>query len=208
VHISDLVPQEGERAATFGGTRAGKSAFQEWSLRTIQSERPHAMQILADTKPRFRAETEKGIRPNWRRDAAHRYSDWSKGPVVPNSVVVDINSDHPFSGLFKTPGEVAIFQSGESADWKRILALLNQFVKMNIKGRERRIIVDECLDFMKGTRGVSTPKTTCSIAQHARAASGISDWTSGHTRYREYRDSFARCFLASRSFICGMTPLI
>jgi hypothetical protein len=208
VHISDLVPQEGERAATFGGTRAGKSAFQEWSLRTIQSERPDAMQILVDTKPRFRAQTEKGLRPQWRREAAHRYTDWTKGPLVPNSVVVDINSDRPFAGLFKTPGEIAVFQSGESADWKRILALLNQFVKMNIRGRERRIIVDECLDFTRGTHGASTPKTTCSIVPRGQVANETSDWTSGPIKSREYRDSFARCSHVSRSFTCGMTPLI
>lgn len=147
MHISELVPQPGERHGIFGGTRAGKSGFQDWTMREIQASRPDAMQVLVDTKPRFRAETEKGLRPAWRRDAAHRYTSWAKGPVLPNSVAVDIWNDKPFAGTFQRPGEIVILQSGEVADWKRILVLLDAFVKANISGRERRIIVDECLDF-------------------------------------------------------------
>jgi hypothetical protein len=60
---------------------------------------------------------------------------------------VDLDSPHPFRGLWKRPGEIAIMQSGESRDWVRMLTLLNAFTKAEIKGRERRIIVDEVLDF-------------------------------------------------------------
>jgi hypothetical protein len=155
MHIRELVPDPGERHAIIGGTRAGKSALQDWSIREIQATRPQAMQILVDTKPRFRAETEKHLRPKWRRDASYRYSSWSKGPVVPNSVVVDIWDDKPFAGTFERPGEIVILQSGEADDWKRILALLDGFVKANLKGRERRIIVDEALDFyQRNTWGI------------------------------------------------------
>jgi hypothetical protein len=173
-NISDLVPGPGERHVVFGGTRAGKSALQDWSIRSVQYHRPEAMQILVDTKPRFRAETEKGLRPGWRRNAAYRYGSWSKGPVLPNSVVVDIWNDKPFAGTFTKPGEIVILQSGEASDWRRMLQLLNAFVKANFHGRERRIIVDECLDFTSATRGELIRKMTCSIVPPALAANGTS----------------------------------
>jgi hypothetical protein len=155
MHIQELTPDPGERHMIFGGTRSGKSSFQDWSLRTVQATRPDAMQILVDTKPRFRAETERGPFGRGRRNAAHRYSSWSKGPVVPNSVALDLWDDNPFRGVFQRPGEIAVLQSGESQDWKRILALLQAYTKANVSGRERRVIVDECLDFyQRNTWGI------------------------------------------------------
>lgn len=147
-HISELCPGVGGRHLIFGRSRTGKSALQEWEARCISEIRPEAMQLLVDTKPRFRAETERSpLNPRGRVSAAYRYKDWSKGPVVPNSVVVDMNSPHPFRGLWTRPGEIAILQSGDATDWHRMLILLTGFVRAQIKGRERRLIVDEILDF-------------------------------------------------------------
>jgi hypothetical protein len=205
-HISELTPEPGERAATFGGTRAGKSAFQEWSLRTVQEERPSAMQILVDTKPRFRAETVKGLRPTWRKDASKLYESWTSGPTIPNSVAIDLWSEKPFKGTFEKPGEIVILQSGEESDWKRMLQLLDGFVKANIKGRERRLIFDECLDFTRGTPTVLTPVTMSSIGRRALAANAILASISAHIRYKDFQDSYARCFPESPCFIYGMMP--
>lgn len=156
--ISHIVPDEGERALTIGGTRAGKSALEEWEMRYIQKARPACMQILVDSKPRFRAEMERGPFRRGRRDAAYRYQDWRAGPTVPNSVVVDIWDDHPFRGLWKTPGEVAILQGAEYVEWKRILQLLDAFVKAPMKDRERRVVVDEALDFYQRNSWGIDPK--------------------------------------------------
>ena len=206
-HISDLVPEPGERHAIFGGTRAGKSAFQEWSLRTIQRERPNAMQVLVDTKPRFRAECEKGLRAKWRRSAAHRYEDWASGPVVPHSVVVDLWSDRPFAGTFAEPGEIVILQSGDAKDWKRILELLDGFVKANIKGRERRIVVDECLDFTSAILTGSIREMTFFTGLQEPVENGTLALILEHIRYRDFLDSRARCCHVSHCFICGMMLL-
>ena len=139
-----------------GKSRTGKSAFQEWGMRTVAEERPTAMQLLIDTKPRFRAETERmPFNPRARRSAAWRYKGWAKGPVVPNSVVVDMDSSHPFRGLWQRPGEIAILQSGDSHEWRRILLLLTGFVRAQLGDRERRLIVDEMLDFyQRNTFGI------------------------------------------------------
>lgn len=171
----------------------------------VQATRPDAMQILVDSKPRFRAETERGPFRRGRRKAAYRYEAWSKGPIVPNSVVVDLWDDKPFRHLFDRPGEVVILQSGEAREWKRILELLDGFVKANLKGRERRVIVDECLDFTSGILGESTRRMTFSIVLPGLAAKEISDLTWALTKYSECLRSYSRCFPGSRFSIFAQT---
>jgi hypothetical protein len=150
VHLGELIPRPGERVLTAGRSRSGKSSLMDWEIREIQATRPTCMQILVDTKPRFRAEKIRGpVHPKNRRDASKLYRAWSKGPVVPNSVVVPLWDEHPFRGLWNkdNPSEVAILQSGDSSDWKRMLQLLTAYTNAQIRDRERRIVVDEVLDF-------------------------------------------------------------
>jgi hypothetical protein len=117
------------------------------------------MQLLMDTKPRFRAEKIRGpVTFKNRKDAKKLYESWAKGPVIPNSVVVPIWDEHPFRGLWNknNPNEVAIMQSGEESDWRRMLQLMDAFVKAQIKDRERRIVFDEVLDFyLRNTWGIA-----------------------------------------------------
>lgn len=152
VRISDIVQGPGERHVIYGGTRTGKSSYMDWSIRHIQRTRPDAMILVADTKPRFRAEFQTGMGPArfaTRKSAEKLYEGWQKGPVLPNSVVVDMNSTHPFRGLWnlkKHPGEVAIMQSDEPKDWRTMLELMKHFTSRHVK-RERLIVVDEGMDF-------------------------------------------------------------
>jgi hypothetical protein len=146
--MSDIVAQPGERHLIYGTSRSGKSCHVDWEMREIQQTRPTCMQILIDSKPRFRAETERmPLNPVARRSAAWRYQHWAKGPVLPGSVLVNIWDDHPFRGLWRQPGEIAVMQSGDVEDWRRMLLLLSRFVKAHIGDRERHISVDEVLDF-------------------------------------------------------------
>lgn len=150
VHISELVPNPGERVLTAGRSRSGKSSLMDWETREIQTSRPTCMQILLDTKPRFRAEKIRGpFSYRNRKNAEKLYRAWAKGPVVPNSVVVPIWDEHPFRGLWNSdnPSEIAIMQSGDASDWKRMLQLLTAFTNAHIRDRERRIVIDETLDF-------------------------------------------------------------
>jgi hypothetical protein len=80
--FSDHIAQPGERHLVYGGTRAGKSSFIDWQMREISRTRPDCMQILIDTKPRFRAETEK-VRwdPTGKKDGTQR-GDTSTGRKV------------------------------------------------------------------------------------------------------------------------------
>ncbi len=146
--MSGIIAQPGERHNIYGTTRSGKSCHVDWEMREIQHSRPDCMQILIDTKPRFRAETERmPYNPRGRRNAAWQYRHWAKGPMIPNSVRVDLWDSHPFRGLWQRPGEIAVMQSGNMSDWKRMLALLSKFAKAHINDRERHVSVDEVLDF-------------------------------------------------------------
>lgn len=158
VHLSQLIPQPGERVVTAGTSRTGKSSLMDWEIREVQDSRPTCMQILIDTKPRFRAEKIRGPYSfRNRTDASKLYKHWAKGPVVPNSVVVPIWDEHPFRGLWNSnnPNEVAIMQGAEERDWLRMLHLMDAFVKAQIRDRERRVVFDEVLDFyQRNTWGI------------------------------------------------------
>lgn len=157
MQFEDLVQGPGERHIVYGGTRTGKSSFMDWSIRHIQKTRPEFMGIIADTKPRFRAET-MAYGPNnaFRKDASKLYEGWAKGPVLPNSVVVNLDSHHPFRGLWvdKRPGEVAIMQSDEPKRWRQMIDLMQAFTAKKT-ARERLLMVDEGMDFyQRNTLGI------------------------------------------------------
>lgn len=151
--FGSLVQGPGERHMLYGGTRTGKSSLEDWSVRYIQATRPTAMILIADTKPRFRAEREVfGVNGKFRRKAEKKYRHWAAGPVLPNSVAVDMESDHPFRGLWNSeryPGEAAIMQArtGDMEDRKTMLELMKHFVEKPIGNRERLVVIDEGLDF-------------------------------------------------------------
>lgn len=172
--FSDLVSDEAERHIIYGGTRTGKSSFMDWSIRHIQKTRPGAMILIADTKPRFRAESL--VNPRWaknRVNAAEKetYAHWTAGPVLPNSVRVELDSDRPFRGLWdmkEHPAEVAIMQSDDPVRWRQMNGLMHEFVSKQVKGRERLLVVDEGLDFyQRNTLGIDAKKDV--ILRTARA---------------------------------------
>lgn len=158
MEFGELVQGPGERHIVYGGTRTGKSSLMDWSMRHIQATRPSAMQLIADTKPRFRAETQAyGPNNRFRKDAAPLYEAWSKGPIMPNSVVVNMGSAHPFRGLWhneKRPGEIAIMQSDDPKQWRSMIDLMTAFVAKRTL-RERLLVIDEGMDFyQRNTMGI------------------------------------------------------
>lgn len=173
--LSDLTPEVGERTVTAGGSRAGKSAHLEWTMRTVANERPTSMNILVDTKPRYRAETmPHPLSPRHRVSAARLYKNWAAGPVVPHSVRMNIWDDKPFAGLFNDPGEIVIMQGDTLADWKRMLLLLDHFVKVQQKDRERNLWVDEALDFyQRNSWGINAKNDVFYRAARAGGERGI-----------------------------------
>jgi len=164
----NLIPDPGEREIILGRSRSGKSTLVDCVLGTLRLLRPDAMIIIVDTKPRFRAETMRGLTPKSRKDASGLYQTWSKGPVVPFSVVMDLRSERPFQGLFEKPSEIAIMQSDDASDWRHMLVLIDAFVRAQVKGRERIVFIDEALDFYQRNTWGITP-TNDPIYRTARA---------------------------------------
>jgi hypothetical protein len=174
VALDDIVQGPGERHLIYGGTRTGKSSLMDWSIRHVQRTRRDAMILIADTKPRFRAQYLVNPRMSerrWDADEKGVYDSWTAGPVLPNSVRVELTSPHPFRGLWdmkKHPGEAAIMQSDEPDDWRTMNDLMHEFVHAQTGGRERLIIVDEGLDFyQRNTLGIDARKDI--ILRTARA---------------------------------------
>jgi hypothetical protein len=173
--IEDLFAGPGERHIVYGGTRTGKSSFMDWEMRHVQHTRPMAMQLVADTKPRFRAETlPYGPKGKYRKSAAKAgiYDTWASGPVVPNSVALDWSSSHPFRGMWQDNddrrGEICIMQSDDPRYWRHMNDLMHHFVAAKIKDRERKLTVDEALDFyQRNTLGIDPKKDP--ILRTARA---------------------------------------
>lgn len=165
------------------------------------------MAALWDTKPRFRAETERGRFRRGRRDASYRYEDWAKGPVVPNSVVVDIWDDHPFRNLWddNRPGELAILQGSTVADWRRMLHLMNEFITRNVGGQERLVEVDEGLDFTSEIPSASNRETTQSHVRRARVARDILACSSQLSVFTVFRPSSETMPPVSPFSTCEMT---
>jgi hypothetical protein len=146
------------------------------------------MQLLLDTKPRFRAEhIAWGPFNRFRRKAGHLYTSWVAGPTLPRSVVADMYSDDPFTGLWnkkRNPGEIVILQSGEADDWKRMNELAHEFVKKQVKGRERLLIVDEGMDFYhRNTMGLDAKKDVILRTARAGAERNIGLMFGAHRPY-------------------------
>lgn len=172
--MESFVQQPGERHLVYGGTRTGKSSYMDWTIRHIQKTRPACMILVADTKPRFRAESLINPRFSASRLNAEKereYSSWTAGPTIPNSVKVELSSPHPFRGLWNLkdhPGEVAIMQSDQLQDWRLMNALMHEFVSKQVVGRERLVVVDEGLDFyQRNTLGIDAKRDV--VLRTARA---------------------------------------
>lgn len=204
MHVADVTPGPGERHLIAGGMRTGKSGMADWCDREIRNTRPTCMALLLDTKPRFRAEMERGRFRRGRRDASYRYTGWAKGPVVPNSVVADIWDDHPFRNLWR-PGELVIMQGGTAHDWRRMLLLLNEFVSRDTGEIERLVEVDELLDFTEPTRSPLIHAMTRSLERHAREANGISVCKYARRGFGVFRCSSVTTHLVSHCSIYRIT---
>lgn len=91
--IQDISLKIGERGLLLGKTRTGKSTLAEALIENWRKDYENGFVLIADTKPRFRAERELDGRPT-RLSGRYRRDDW--GETIPGSVVLplrDIRSE-------------------------------------------------------------------------------------------------------------------
>jgi hypothetical protein len=147
--LAEIAPGRAERVVVTGGTRSGKSCLSDFFMRYLINAYLTMEILLLDTKPRFRAE-----KTTFGRDAKGHYAAWRKGPLVPNSVRIDLESDHPLRRAFKDDQRIAILQSarpgGSTVEERlRILDIAYGWWSNRTNGNPRFIIADEGMHFYR-----------------------------------------------------------
>lgn len=161
---------EGDRGIIAGGTRAGKSALAggakhiPWSLSLLAdfaTRYPSGRILIADTKPRFRAEwTADGL------SASRLYKKWSYGPSIPGSIYVPPGDTLALDRAWRR-GRIAICQ-GTDEDARKIAYVMRAFTDTGTGKRPILLYVDEAMDFY-GPTGLPKPGSGNPILQGMRA---------------------------------------
>lgn len=174
MHLSEISLRchdgEGDRAIICGGTRAGKSALAggapsvPWNLSLLadfNSRYRTGRILIADTKPRFRAEwTADG------RSAARHYKKWRYGAPIPGSVLVPPGDSLALARAWRR-NRIAICQ-GTAEDAVPIAWVMRHFTDEGDGRRPLLLYVDEAMDFY-GPTGLPKPRTGNPILQGMRA---------------------------------------
>lgn len=149
IDLADIMPKRAARVVVAGGTRCGKSCLTDWQIRYLIRKLPKVEILLLDTKPRFRAQyTPMGFA------AASHYKKWRKGPVVPGSVRVDLESSNPMRRVFRDDRRIAIMQSssaGGSTPAERLLILHTAYDwwRHRSNANPRFVVADEGMHFYR-----------------------------------------------------------
>jgi hypothetical protein len=161
---------EGDRGIICGGTRSGKSSLASGSpsipfgvtlLGDFYKRYPTGRILIADTKPRFRAE--------WTADgmsAKRVYKKWRYGAPVPGSVLVPPGDTVGLDRAWRR-GRIAICQ-GVAEDAAPIARIMRTFTDSGDGRRPLLLYIDEAMDFY-GPTGLPKPGTGNPILQGMRA---------------------------------------
>ncbi len=161
---------EGDRGILCGGTRAGKSAlasgsndipFESTLLGDFHRRYPSGRILIADTKPRFRAQwTSDGL------SAARVYKKWRYGAAIPGSILVEPGDAVGLERAWRR-GRIAIVQ-GTAEMAAPIAWTMRDFTDSGDGKRPLLLYADEAMDFY-GPTGLPKPGTGNPILQGMRA---------------------------------------
>lgn len=131
-----------DRTLLIGGTRSGKSTLGDYLGQdfTRRYSRKQARRLIADTKPRFRAEWY----PNGR-SAKGLYKHWSHGAFVPDSVLIRDPSE--LREVWKLGHRTVIVQAEYGGEIQMQVACLAEFLRQSRYERPQLAHLDEALDF-------------------------------------------------------------
>lgn len=150
VALDTIAMQPRMRGMLFGITESGKSTLAE-SLIRHWLKQSRARVLIADTKPRFRAEWELSGLP-----ANRRYRRWRRGTTLPGSVLCPMTDPKAeLAQVWRLGMRVAIAQDDEAGEEYLLAAqraMLHQFYRDARDGWPQLAYVDETADFF-GTGG-------------------------------------------------------
>lgn len=146
--FDSIALRKAERGLVVGGTGTGKSTLMEFLIADFVQRYRNGRVVIADTKPRFRAEWELNGT-----SAAKRYKHWDHGTVIPGSVVGDLSrADGGLSDAWTLGHRVVILQTDAQREWPAILRVLATFFKQARTSRPQLAVADETQDFF-GSNG-------------------------------------------------------
>lgn len=161
VDFGRLSLRRDERALLIGGTGSGKSTLEEMLCLDFQRRysKSQSRLLIADTKPRFRAEWY----PNGTK-TKRRYKNWSHGPHVPDSVLVEDPRD--MDSAWQLGYRTIIVQLPDGGGLDLQAACLAKFLRESRASRPQLAALDEALDFFHGN---GIPKVNDASVKLARA---------------------------------------
>lgn len=130
-----------------GRRGSGKSTLGEWQVKRFWSDYPTGRILVADTKPRFRAQfTADGL------DAGKRYRDWGYGSVLPNFRAC--GSAKEVDLAWKTGARGVVLQNDRAPQDQLIrwqVEMIERFWRTQKKSTPSLLYIDESMDFFGPT---------------------------------------------------------
>lgn len=148
LQFRDIAVKVKERGLAAGGTGSGKSTLGERQIMWFANEYKTSRILIADTKPRFRAE--------WGLDglrADRRYRGWDHGTPIPDSVLWDPKlRNYGLNMAWELGHRIVIAQTDDASEIPMAFDCIDTFFTQSRASRPQLLYVDEVLDFY-GTNG-------------------------------------------------------
>lgn len=164
IPLKALALQKKERGLAVGKTESGKSTLAERLITQFLDENPTARILIADSKPRFRAEwTLDGVRADW------KYRKWEYGAAVPGSFLLPLrNPESELANVWRLKGHVAIAQVDKKDEWWKLAQCIDIFYEKWGAKWPRLVYVDEAADFYEGSVGARTGNSILRVIRSGR----------------------------------------
>jgi hypothetical protein len=169
--LTQISLKRAERGLLLGGTGSGKSTAAEYLIPEFRREYNGSRVLIADSKPRFRAEWEPNGLP-----ATARYKRWDHGAPVSGSMLVGGGTAQGALKNVWKHTDIAIVQceSQEMIPW--LVAVIGAFFRDARASEPRLLYIDEGLDFFHpngSPKGGSDAILRCSRAGRERGLASL-----------------------------------
>lgn len=142
--FADIALRPGKRMAVIGRSRSGKTVLADHLIVHAAANIPGVQILVADTKPRFRAErTPMGF------SAQRYYRGWKSAPVTPGSVRLDLTGSDPLRPFKRKDCHIGIAQADRRDQKVLIASVIEEFMESSTAKHPRILVIDEMGDFYR-----------------------------------------------------------